>query len=1852
MKKILPFVLCVLCALTGCAGPRAAGILLSITAAQAVDDGQSFLLTAFANGGVKWSLTGPGALGAQTATSVTYSAPGSGTGTATITATSIADPSKSATLVVTVNAPLAITTTSLPSGTKGTGYNQTIAASGGTGALTFTISGGSLPAGLTLSSAGAIAGTPTALGSANFTVKVSDSSTIGPQSATQVLDIIVNQAPAITSVNTVTFVAGTTGAFPVTATGSPAPSLTESGPLPSGVTFTDNGNGTGTLGGIPATGTGKTYPITFIAGNGVGSAASQSFTLTVDEAPTITSANTATFTVGTSGSFTVMTAGFPASTLTETGALPSGVTFAGGANGTGTLSGTPASGSVGTYSITFTASNGVGMPATQTFTLTVGTAPVITSASSTTFTVGTAGTFTVTGTGTPVPSLTEVGALPSGVTFVDNGNGTGTLAGTPATGTGMSYSITFKATNSGGSTSQNFTLAVDQAPAISSSNSTTFTVGTAGSFTVTTVGFPTAVLTETGALPSGVAFVDNHNRTATLSGTPVAGTGKTYTIAVTATNSLGSATQNFTLMVNEAPAITSASSTAFAVGAAGTFTVTTTGFPVPSLIGTGALPAGVTFKDNANGTATLSGTPAAGTIGSYPITFTASNGIGSSATQSFALTVGAVAAITSARSTTFTVGTVGTSMVTTTGTPTPSLTETGALPSGVTFTDNKNGTGTLAGTPAVGSGKTYSVTFTASNGVGSPVSQSFVATVNEAPAFTSRNSTAFILGTSGLFAVLTTGFPAPSLTETGALPGGVTFTDNGNGSGKLAGIATTGAGQSFPITFTASNGIGSPATQSFTLTVDQAPAITSPNNTTFTVGTTSTFSVTTAGTPTPTLTETGALPTGVTFADNGKGVGTLSGTPAAGTTGTYSIVLTATNGVGAAATQTFTLTVNAGPAITSASSATFTVGTPGAFSVTATGTPTPSLTETGALPSGVTFLDNHNGTATLSGTPAAGAGKTYSLTFSASNGVGSPVSQTFTLTVNQAPAITSLNGTTFTEGSSGSFTVSTTGFPAASLTETGTLPGGVTFTDNHNGTGTLAGTPATGTAATYSLTFTASNGLGTAATQAFTLTVNPANAGPSITSAGNTTFTVGTPGTFSVTTTGTPTPTLTETGALPSGVTFRDNGNGTGTLSGTPAAGTGNAFSLTFTASNGVGSPVSQTFALTVNQAPAITSPSSTTFNVGGSASFTVLTTGFPAPALTETGALPVGVTFKDNGNGTATLSGTPASGSAGSYSLSFTASNGVGSPATQTFVLTVTNPNSPPTITSASSTTFIVGTVGTFSVTTAGTPTPSLTETGALPGGVTFKDNGNGTATLSGTPAAGTAATYPLTLTATNGVGTAATQNFTLTVSAGSTVTCGSGHESVMNGQYAFFFQGFNANGPVAVAGTFSADGTGKVALLAGVEDINTSTGVQTNVPINPAGSSYSVGSDNRGCLMIAAGSRTSKYAFSLGSLNTSSVAARGRIIEVDSTGTLGSGVLRLQDPTAFPTAINGSFVFDVTSTLSLSTTTPNRFAMIGSLTASGGVITSGEADFNLSGSVDGGAAGPLTITGGSYSVASNGRGTLTFDVSGAGTFNESIYIVSATEFYLMAVDAQSPSNPISAGTAHAQTLPLTTSSLSGNSVFYSAGLCACGPGSTVAPDLSIGVINVSTAGSFTLAGDQNQGGVLTAQSLSGTYTVDSAGRVVLQSGASAPYILYLESANRGFLLTTGNEVGEGFVDPQKGSPFTNASLGVAISFGTTDQTEQNVSDSSGVGTFDGLGTVSGTTDSASLGLAPSSNAFSHSYSVTNGTGTPGRGTITSSGATVAIFYIISTTKIVMMDVNNNGGAVNPSPAITIGRQ
>ena len=270
-----------------------------------------------------------------------------------------------------------------------------------------------------------------------------------------------------------------------------------------------------------------------------------------------------------------------------------------------------------------------------------------------------------------------------------------------------------------------------------------------------------------------------------------------------------------------------------------------------------------------------------------------------------------------------------------------------------------------------------------------------------------------------------------------------------------------------------------------------APAITSAASITAAVGTALNFTVTTSGTPAPALTESGNLPPGVSFHDNGNGTATISGTPVAGSSGTYSLTITAQNTV-SSTSQKFDIVFSAAAAITSASSASLTPGVAFTFNVTTSGTPTPKLTESGNLPPGVSFHDNGNGTATIAGTPTASAQGTYSVTISASNGVGNAATQTLKLTVAEAPKITTGNRLTVRDGRAVRFIVRTSGNPTPTINATGRLPRGLGLYVGQNGTATLLGTPAAGQRGVFRLFITASNSVGTPARQVFTLIViNP-----------------------------------------------------------------------------------------------------------------------------------------------------------------------------------------------------------------------------------------------------------------------------------------------------------------------------------------------------------------------------------------------------------------------------------------------------------------------------------------------------------------------------------------------------------------------------------------------------------------------------------------------------------------------------------------------------------------------------------------------------------------------------------------
>ena len=91
-------------------------------------------------------------------------------------------------LMLTVVAPLVITSTLLPSATSGTAYSQTLAATGGSAPFAWSVATGTLPGSLTLSSAGVLSGTPTTAGDYSFVLRVTDG---GLRTATQALSIAV-----------------------------------------------------------------------------------------------------------------------------------------------------------------------------------------------------------------------------------------------------------------------------------------------------------------------------------------------------------------------------------------------------------------------------------------------------------------------------------------------------------------------------------------------------------------------------------------------------------------------------------------------------------------------------------------------------------------------------------------------------------------------------------------------------------------------------------------------------------------------------------------------------------------------------------------------------------------------------------------------------------------------------------------------------------------------------------------------------------------------------------------------------------------------------------------------------------------------------------------------------------------------------------------------------------------------------------------------------------------------------------------------------------------------------------------------------------------------------------------------------------------------------------------------------------------------------------------------------------------------------------------------------------------------------------------------------------------------------
>jgi len=353
---------------------------------------------------------------------------GSGTTTFTVQVTDSANATATKQFQITINAAPSITTASLPAGTVGAAYNQTLAPSGGASPLTWSFTG-TMPSGLSLSaSTGAITGTPTAASSPSLTFKVTDAN---GATATKTLTLTINTALAITTTSLPQGMVGAAYSQTLAASGGTSPlSWSFTGTMPSGMTLSSSGAITGT----PTTASSPS--LTFKVTDANGATATKALTLTINAALAITTA--APLPVGTVGIAYSQTfaanGGIGADTWSTTGGtLPTGLAL----NNVGVLSGTPTT--AGPFTFTVQVSDSATHIASKSFSVTINTVTITTPSPLTAGTVGTAysNTFAAVGGATPYTWSVLTGPLPGGLSL----SAAGLLSGTPAAAGTFNFTI-------------------------------------------------------------------------------------------------------------------------------------------------------------------------------------------------------------------------------------------------------------------------------------------------------------------------------------------------------------------------------------------------------------------------------------------------------------------------------------------------------------------------------------------------------------------------------------------------------------------------------------------------------------------------------------------------------------------------------------------------------------------------------------------------------------------------------------------------------------------------------------------------------------------------------------------------------------------------------------------------------------------------------------------------------------------------------------------------------------------------------------------------------------------------------------------------------------------------------------------------------------------------------------------------------------------------------------------------------------------------------------------------------------------------------------------------------------------
>lgn len=535
-------------------------------------------------------------------------------------------------------------------------------------------------------------------------------------------------------------------------------------------------------------------------------------------------------------------------------------------------------------------------------------------------------------------------------------------------------------------------------------------------------------------------------------------------------------------------------------------------------------------------------------------------------------------------------------------------------------------------------------------------------------------------------------------------------------------------------------------------------------------------------------------------------------------------------------------------------------------------------------------------------------------------------------------------------------------------------------------------------------------------------------------------------------------------------------------------------------------------------------------------------------------------------------------------------------------------------------------------------------------------------------TPPATVPSPATATLIATSNTDTTKTATDNITIAAATTATCSApgtlGNEAALTAPYAFLLKGQTAtdDGPIDYIGSFTPNAAGGITHAD--LDINGYDAPAVTTTVDLANSSYSYGSDGRGCLFLAftqtasaakpvkapafrahaKHSRTLKaqnrprravassedsVIFAFAMLGTTT----GRIQEFDNLtgdGTFAAGQMHVQIPGGFSTTLSPNFAFGVDGWVADTASGIDRSAIAGSFANASGTLSSLTADENFAGDISGEQSGGSGTLNTPSPTTGRGTGTLTVNTDeGALVFDFVYYVVNEADVYIMSSDDPN-SSPGVLFAGRALSTGTNSGTPSGSFISAQTGLdctgCATTNGNNVA---EIATLTVTGAGASSGTYYVNDAGTFTTTPYTGTFTLEQStqrGQVTASSLETPPVAYFTNTAAEddvvAFLVGTDDFGSGGFVLFQTHSTpsFSASSVSGNYAEGTAEDISGLNGSETGVWNFNGTSAYTNTLDLVQTG-GTSTSPFMLSGNYTVNASGDGSGTYTSTGGTTVAF-------------------------------